>query len=93
MKRLESSQLKVNMADTNQDLYNWQTDPVWDYAQIWDYLGQMQTKLADIRAGIAQLENASPDSDAMVQYRLQEIQILCFRAIANVVEHPPNQNN
>lgn len=76
-----------------EDLYNWQPDPAWDYAQIWDYLGQMQTQLADIRAEIAQLENASPESDAMVQRRLQEIQILCFRAIANVVSDPPSLNN
>ncbi len=85
--------LQVNMADTNQDLYNWQPDPAWDYAQIWDYLGQMQTHLAHIRAEIAQLKNASPESYVMVQRRLQEIQILCFRAIAHQVEHPPNQNN
>lgn len=76
-----------------EDSYEWQPDPAWDYAQIWDYLGQMQTQMAHIRTEIAQLENASPESDAMVQRRLQEIQILCFRAIANVVEHPPSQNN
>lgn len=76
-----------------EDLDNWLPDPAWDYAQIWDYLGQMQTKLAALRAELASVENASPESDRMAQQRLQEIQILCFRAIANVASDPPSQNN
>lgn len=76
-----------------EDIDAYQPDPAWDYAQIWDYLGQMQIKLTALRTEIAELEDASAESDAMVQRQLQEIQILCFRAIANVVSYPPSLNN
>lgn len=76
-----------------EDLDNWLPDPAWDYAQIWDYLRQIQIKLSALRAELANLEDASAESDRIVQQGLQEIQILCFRAIANVASDPPSQNN
>lgn len=75
-----------------EDIDAHQPDPAWDYAQIWDYLKQMQAKLTALRTEIAKLEDASAESDAMVQQHLKEIQVLCFRALANIMEHPPNQN-
>lgn len=75
-----------------EDLDNWLPDPAWDYAQIWDYLRQIQIKLSALRAELANLEDAAAESDRIVQQGLQEIQILCFRALANVVKDAPNFN-
>lgn len=63
---------------------NWQPDPSWDYAQIWDYLEQMKDRVEQTVDAMADIEDATTTSDAMLQVQFQEMQMLCIRALDNL---------
>lgn len=49
-------------------------DPAWDYAGIWHSTQQAKQKIEELLAYMAQIEDATPESDAIVRTHLERIQ-------------------
>jgi hypothetical protein len=48
-------------------------DPAWDYSQIWHHAQAAATDLRSLLAYMAEIEDATPDTDAQIKSQLDTI--------------------
>ncbi|QIR41703.1 hypothetical protein HCG51_33895 (plasmid) [Tolypothrix sp. PCC 7910] len=48
-------------------------DPAWDYAQIWQHTQQAAAQLQKLLAYMAEIENATPETDVEIKLQFDTI--------------------
>lgn len=57
-------------------------DPSWDYAAIWQEIHLAKDQLEDLLTAMAEIENATPESDRLTRRSLEAAQNRILSAIA-----------
>lgn len=58
------------------------SDPAWDYAGIWHHAQEARQKLEKLLKDMADIEEATPDSDRQLREQLESILVQIDGAIA-----------
>jgi hypothetical protein len=48
-------------------------DPAWDYSQIWHHSQEAAAELRSLMSFMAEIENATPETDAQIKSQLDSI--------------------